>query len=112
MQLSRHDLVQLDEKYPCRFQRVSIVSRFPRACALADRTCVWQAQGHRPRPRILFGLGAEGGEPIYIQAQEFVSGRLPGHSPLSRYITPPCPSLSTEHTRSGFSLTYADLRRR
>jgi hypothetical protein len=30
-----------------------------------------------PRPWILFGMGEEGGEPIYAQARSFRLGRLP-----------------------------------
>ena len=40
-------------------------------------TLCMQAHGHRPRPRILFGMGEEGGEPIYTQALNTTS-RLQG----------------------------------
>jgi hypothetical protein len=36
-----------------------------------------QAQEHSSRPRILHGMGEEGGEPIYDQAQGFRAERLP-----------------------------------
>ena len=35
-----------------------------------------QAQEQRSRPRILFGIGEEGGKPIYLQALGLRSGRL------------------------------------
>jgi hypothetical protein len=35
-----------------------------------------QAQEHGSRPLILFGMGEEGGKPLYMQALGFRSGRL------------------------------------
>lgn len=42
-------------------------------------TLCMQAHGHCPRPRIFFGMGEEGGEPIDVQAQGFRMGRIPDH---------------------------------
>ena len=48
-----------------------------------------QAQEHSSRPRILFGMDEEGGEPIYVQARGFRMRRLPRYSPSIPFIPYP-----------------------
>ncbi len=59
-----------------------------------------QAQEHSSRPRILRGMGEEGGEPIYRQAHGFKSGRLPRQLHLNTLLIL---MFWNKHTRSVFS---------
>ncbi len=58
-----------------------------------------QAQEHSSRPRILRGMGEEGGEPIYRQAHGFRSGRLPRQLHLNTLLIL---MFWNKHTRSEF----------
>ncbi len=62
-----------------------------------------QAQEHSSRPRILRGMGEEGGEPIYRQAHGFRSGRLPRQLHLNTLLIL---MFWNKHTRSGFSREF------
>src|SRR5690606_32206345 len=44
---------------------------------LACRPCQCRLKSGCSRPQILFGMGEEGGEPLYVQARSFRVGRLP-----------------------------------
>ena len=68
----------------------------PRPCTLAYRPCVCRLEEQCSRPQILFGMGEEGGGPIYVQALGLRLGRPPRTSHLDNlFISPFYPTSSS-----------------
>ncbi len=62
-------------------------------------TLCMQAQEQRSRPRILFGMGEEGGEPLYSTSSK-LQERAVSPEPVTTILKYPSDSSGRQHTRS------------